>query len=80
MTIQKLHNITGAIIAKHGGNIDVAIDFRTFEENENGNILAVESAAMIRVQGADDSGPIGKKEPFFVLSGPVDWHAHGDAI
>ncbi len=69
MTVQKLHELTGKLLAEKQRNIDVAINFATFSENECGSILTVESAEVVQVQGADDSGPIGRKYPFFVLSG-----------
>lgn len=69
MTVKQLHELTRKVIAGTEGDMDVAINFSTFAENENGNILLVTSAEVIRVQGTDDSGPIGDKELFFVLDG-----------
>ena len=69
MTITQLHKITGQLIAKKKGGIDVAINFATFSENECGSILEVESAKVMRVQGADDGGPVGEKFPFLVFDG-----------
>jgi len=77
MTIRELHAITGALLAKHGDDA-VAIDYRTFAEDENGTILEIQSGELRSVQGADDSGPVGGQYPFLVLSGPLEWHAHGD--
>lgn len=69
MTVTDLHKLTAGLIAKKQGNIDVTINFATFIENENGTILEVEAAKVERVQGADDSGPVGRKFPMLILSG-----------
>lgn len=69
MTVQKLHEITGTLLAKKRGNLHVMINIATFSESENGTILEVESAEVERVQGADDSGPVGRKFPMLVLTG-----------
>lgn len=69
MTVQKLHEITAALIANKRGDIEVMIDFATFEESENGSILDIETAIVRRVQGCDDSGPVGRKHNMLVLSG-----------
>lgn len=69
MTVKQLHKLTGDLIAKRQGGAEVAIDFATFIESENGTILDVESAEVRRVQGADDAGPSGPKFTMCVLSG-----------
>ena len=69
MTVEKLHKLTGDLIAQRRGNAEVAIDIATFIESENGTIHIVESAKYRRIQGADDSGPVGPKFPFVVLTG-----------
>lgn len=69
MTIKQLHSVTGKLIAKEQGDHDVTIDIATFSESENGTILMVESAKFKRVQGADDSGPVGPMFTMLVLSG-----------
>lgn len=69
MTVNKLHKITTALRAQKQGNIEVAINYASFLEDENGSILTVETAKLERVQGADDSGPVGRKFPFLVLAG-----------
>jgi hypothetical protein len=69
MTVEKLHKLTGDLIAKRRGNAEVAIDIASFTESENGTIHVVESVKYRRIQGADDSGPVGPKFPFLVLSG-----------
>lgn len=69
MTVKQLHDLTGKLIAKKQGGIDVAINYATFLENDCGSILEIESAKVIRVQGADDGGPVGPKFPFLVLDG-----------
>ena len=81
MTIRDLHNITTGLLALHG-DAPVAIDFRTFAEPEEPSetILEIESAEVRDVQGADDSGPVGEEFPFLVLSGPVEWHTHGNPV
>jgi hypothetical protein len=69
MTVEKLHQLTGKLLAKKQGNIEVAINHARFMESENGTILTVESATVRHIQGADDSGPRGPKFPFLVLEG-----------
>ena len=69
MTVNELHKITTALRAKKQGNIDVTINYATFCEHEDCTILFVDSAKVIRVQGVDDGGPVGRKEPFLVLDG-----------
>lgn len=69
MSVNELHKITTALRAKKQGNIEVMIDFASFQENENGNILMIDDAKVKNLQGADDSGPRGKKFPMLVLSG-----------
>jgi len=69
MTVNQLHEITTALRAKKQGDAEVAIDHASFAANENGTILVVKSAKLRRLQGADDSGPIGPKFPFLVLAG-----------
>ena len=69
----------GAVIKEHG-DIDVMVNTATFEESENGTVFEVEAASVERVQGADDSGPVGDKYPMFVITGPMKWHAHGDQL
>jgi hypothetical protein len=80
MTIRELHELTGEQIANGQADAEVAIDYSTFIENDNGNILTIERAALKRVQGADDAGPVGAKFPFFVLEGEIEWHTHGDPL
>ena len=80
MTIEQLHDITTALIAKKMGGLPVMVNTATFEESENGTIFAADVAGVIRVQGADDSGPTGRKHPMFVIGGPIEWHQHGDPI
>lgn len=70
MTIKQLHEITGSLIAKHG-NDPVAINSATFAENENGDIIECDTAGIERVQGADDSGPVGRRYPMLVINGPA---------
>lgn len=69
MTVKELHEICTSIVDKGQGNIDVAIDFNSFDESENGSILPIESTLLHSVQGADDSGPVGSKYPFLILLG-----------
>jgi hypothetical protein len=69
MTIKQLHELTATLIANNQADANVAIDFSTFAENDNGSILEVESADMRTVEAADDSGPTGDKFPFLVMSG-----------
>lgn len=71
MTVEQLHKLTGKLLAKKQGNAEVAINHASFSESENGTILTVESASLRRVQGADDSGPVGPKFPFLVLEGQL---------
>jgi hypothetical protein len=80
MTVSELHQLTAALIAQGQGDAEVAINFDTFAESENGSILEVEKGELRIVQGADDSGPMGKEFPFLVLSGPLEFHAHGDPL
>lgn len=80
MTVRELHEITSELVAKNKCDIEVAIDYFSFSESENGSILLIESAAVQRVQGADDSGPVGRKYPMFVISGDRVLHRHGDPI
>jgi hypothetical protein len=69
MTVAELHSITADLVASGKGDSEVAIDFDTFSESENGSILSVDRADARNVQGVDDSGPVGEEFPFFVLSG-----------
>lgn len=69
MNIDQLHKITGDLIAKKRGNLDVMINLATFTESENGTIHEIQTAKVQRVQGADDSGLVGSKIPMLVLSG-----------
>lgn len=69
MTVSELNALTANLVANGKGDSEVAIDFDTFSESENGSILSVETAEAKNVQGADDSGPVGEEFPFFVLSG-----------
>lgn len=69
MSIEELHNITSGLIRQGKGDSTVAIDFATFMESENATILPIESWRHTKVQGADDSGPVGERFAFLVLSG-----------
>lgn len=69
MTVSQLHEITSKAIADGHENAEVAINYATFLENEEGSILTIDSAAMENIQGADDGGPVGEKYPFLVISG-----------
>ena len=74
MTVNQLHKITTALRAQKQGNIEVAINHASFPNEaahlyENGAILLVGKATLQQIQGADDSGPVGRKFPFLVLDG-----------
>ncbi len=68
MTAKQLQSILAVALSERG-DIDVMIDIATFAENEAGTIIEIESAEVKRVQGADDSGPVGPKFPMLVLDG-----------
>lgn len=76
MSVKELQDI----LAKADPASEVAIDFASFMESDNGTILTIESAEERNVQGADDSGPVGPKFKFLVLSGGMEWHEHGEEI
>lgn len=69
MTIEQLHGITKQAIEQGHSLAEVAIDFDTFMESENGSVLSAQAATVKLVQGADDSGPTGDVFPFLVISG-----------
>ncbi|HWA27835.1 MAG TPA: hypothetical protein VG734_19425 [Lacunisphaera sp.] len=69
MTVNQLHKITAGLIAKNKGDIDVAVDTTTCNDNPDAPIDMIEGAKYRRVQGVDDSGPVGPKCPFLVLTG-----------
>ena len=79
MTAKKLQEILAAAIKTHG-DIEVMVNTATFSESENGTVFEVENAKVERVQGADDSGPVGKRYPMIIITGPVEMHVHGDPI
>lgn len=80
MNARELHAITSSLVALGQGDIEVMVDTASFPEDENGTILVIEKAEVEDVQGADDSGPVGGKEPMLVIRGVVDWHEHGAPI
>jgi hypothetical protein len=80
MTIKELNEITSEQIAKGQGEAEVVIDYATFIENENGNLLTIDRSRLIHAQGADDSGPVGPEFPFLVLAGQMEWHTAGGSL
>jgi hypothetical protein len=68
MTTKKLQEIIAASIKEHG-DLPVMVNTATFEESENGTVFEVEAAKVERVQGVDDSGPVGRKYPMLVITG-----------
>lgn len=69
MSIDELHKLTGELIANGHGSDSVMIDFSTYQESEDGNILSVESGEIRSVSAIDDSGPTGDEFMMLVLSG-----------
>ena len=67
MTVHQLHTLTTKLITQNRGDAEVGIDLSQFIEDD-ASIRVIDSAKYRRVQGADDSGPVGPKFPFLVLS------------
>lgn len=80
MNARELHAITSSLVALGQGDIEVMVDMATFPEDENGTVFMVEKAEVKEVQGADDSGPVGDKEPMLIIRGVVEWHEHGEPL
>lgn len=69
MTVSELSIIASDLVSQGKGDTEVAIDFDTFSESENGSILTIDRAEAREVEGVDDSSPVGDMFPFLVLSG-----------
>jgi hypothetical protein len=71
MSVKELHALTGKLIKQRRGNAEVAFDTSSIMESEDPSVCIhdVERGKYKRVQGCDDSGPVGPKFPFLVLSG-----------
>jgi len=80
MNARELHAITSSLVALGQGGVEVMVDTASFPEDENGTVFMVEKATVEDVQGADDSGPVGEKEPMLVIRGIVEWHEHGNPL
>jgi hypothetical protein len=80
MTVRELYKIAAALVSDSDGDLPVMVDTATFHESENGTVFEVGAVKLKYVQGTDDSGPVGEKCPMVVITGPIEWHAHGDPI
>lgn len=71
MSVKELHALTGKLIKQGRGNAEVGFDINTIVEHEDPSacIHDVEGGNYRRIQGCDDSGPVGPKFPFLVLNG-----------
>jgi hypothetical protein len=71
MNVKDLHALTGKLIKQGRGDADVSFDTATIIENEDpaATIHHVDGAKYRRIQGIDDSGPVGPKFPTLVLRG-----------
>lgn len=69
MNVRDLNKLTRKLINQGRGGADVAIDIKTFSEHEDATIHHVETGKYQRIQGVDDSGPVGPKFPTLVLRG-----------
>lgn len=74
MSIKELHALTGKLIKQGRGKAEVGFDISTIVEHEDANacIHDVDGAKYRRIQGCDDSGPVGPKFPFLVLNGGLN--------
>lgn len=74
MSVKELHALTGKLIKQGRGSAEVGFDTSTIVENEDPNacIHDVEGWGYRRIQGSDDSGPVGPKCPFLVLNGGLN--------
>lgn len=70
MTIEKLHEITGRLLAIGKGKDEVAVNVATFPEaGEVGAVYMVEQANALMVPACDDSGELEEKFHMLVLTG-----------